>query len=824
MKRNWFAILILSLGLSADALVLVSFLWLILRQGGTGQSLGLAAFLMALVPYLLQQFSARLAGRLSRDPARTYAIVRMLGLGLSLGCALLPQESISLGLLYGISGAYAVLLFLTHQSLETFFSHRVVARALSPRLASRILQTAIMGGGFLGGALSGFVIEAGGLRSVALALAAIYAFGAITFKTVEMLEDEPDGEPKIPGTGVDSPAVWGAFAMIGVVLVQVWAFNILVPYIAGVERGWSARDYGVIDGLSCAGAFLAALAMGGRLSHLSMLGFPALALSYLWLSSSQTVGQASVAGVAVGFFATLIRVKQREILFAATTGSEQAARWAGHLSMIAFLTRALTPLVLGYSLDRIGGTRSLEIVALFLVVSGFTLQLGQALALRFRPVRRRPVVAIVDAYCSSALLAPELKARGYDCIHIMSSTELSPVFYASLKDEEFVDHVLYQGNLGETVAELRRHRVKHVVAGWESGIELADALSERMGLRTNGTPLSRARRDKHAMLETARAQGLQCPRQALVTTADAALAFARAHGSFPVVLKPLSSSGHDGVRICATEDELHEAARSLLGSRTRYGRFNDEILVQAHVDGEEYSVDTLSVEGHHRVTAVWRHERGTITLLDPLSPVAREAALRARLALGALAIQNGPTHQQLMLSAEGWVFLELGARLGDPGLPELWQDCTGYKLPALWASALLDRRSFLRLPEPIGRLERQGRSVLLAAPVDHCILDPGALGALRSLESFSRLELTRKPSDVFGRTRDRFTSVGQVHLVHRDSAVVERDLGLVRQLEASGLYIEVSAPREQFGYSVLRRPQLVSVKAPVERKAELEGT
>jgi hypothetical protein len=47
-----------------------------------------------------------------------------------------------------------------------------------------------------------------------------------------------------------------------------------------------------------------------------------------------------------------------------------------------------------------------------------------------------------------------------------------------------------------------------VIPGAETGVELADQLSSRLGLRTNGTAKSIARRNKYYMGETVRATGI----------------------------------------------------------------------------------------------------------------------------------------------------------------------------------------------------------------------------------------------------------------------------------------------------------------------------
>ena len=56
------------------------------------------------------------------------------------------------------------------------------------------------------------------------------------------------------------------------------------------------------------------------------------------------------------------------------------------------------------------------------------------------------------------------------------------------------------------------------LTGAETGVELADRLSNRLGLRSNGEDLSLARRNKYIMGETVRASGVRAVKQQLCTT------------------------------------------------------------------------------------------------------------------------------------------------------------------------------------------------------------------------------------------------------------------------------------------------------------------
>ena len=57
------------------------------------------------------------------------------------------------------------------------------------------------------------------------------------------------------------------------------------------------------------------------------------------------------------------------------------------------------------------------------------------------------------------------------------------------------------------------YRIVAVLAGSEPGVELADKLSHRLRLRTNGEELSVARRNKYLMGEAVRAAGIRTVKQ-----------------------------------------------------------------------------------------------------------------------------------------------------------------------------------------------------------------------------------------------------------------------------------------------------------------------
>ncbi len=121
-------------------------------------------------------------------------------------------------------------------------------------------------------------------------------------------------------------------------------------------------------------------------------------------------------------------------------------------------------------------------------------------------------VAIVDPSPAgpTGTLVSEFGRAGYGCVYVQS-TPVRPKMYESVVPTGFVDEIVHDGDLDRTIGLLSRHEPVAVVPDSEFGVPFADLLSERMGLLTNGTAFSPARRDKYRMIETVKRRGCAAP-------------------------------------------------------------------------------------------------------------------------------------------------------------------------------------------------------------------------------------------------------------------------------------------------------------------------
>lgn len=315
------------------------------------------------------------------------------------------------------------------------------------------------------------------------------------------------------------------------------------------------------------------------------------------------------------------------------------------------------------------------------------------------PEQRRPVAVIVDLYTCSYFLLDSFAALDVDVVQVKGDPEL-PLFGAEMKylaTSTGADPATLAG-------ELARYSPIAVVAGMETDVLLADALSERLGLATNGTALSSARRNKYDMAEALRRAGVRCAEQFKSDRASDIVAWAQAAGRYPVVVKPLASAATDSVAICVDAGQVREAAEAILGSETIWGESNDEVLIQSYLDGVEYVVDMVSWQGRRYTCGVWEYHKRLVGVrnlydyemaLPPEDSRVPELVGYVDSALRALGIEYGPTHAEVIITADGPTLVEVGARTAGNLHPGFSDECLGSNQAYLAALAYSRPQEFL---------------------------------------------------------------------------------------------------------------------------------
>ena len=283
-------------------------------------------------------------------------------------------------------------------------------------------------------------------------------------------------------------------------------------------------------------------------------------------------------------------------------------------------------------------------------------------------------LAVVDAFSAGRYVAPEFRARGWQCVHVQSRERPLEAIAGTFVADDFSARLVHDRDTESLASDLQRHGVQAVVPGCEMAVPLTDALNAHLGLRWNSLATSALRRDKYLMLEAVRARRLRAPTQIRVSAGADLHSWLRerTRDEYPIVVKPVNSAGSDGVAFCDTMDGVAAAVERLLGRMNLMGFPNDQVLMQGFLRGAEWTVNTVSWNGRHRVTDLWRvHKQrvagaGFIYDRSELMPgTGKEQSDLVEYvceALDAIGIQYGPAHTEVMLTADGPVLIEVGAR------------------------------------------------------------------------------------------------------------------------------------------------------------------
>ena len=181
-----------------------------------------------------------------------------------------------------------------------------------------------------------------------------------------------------------------------------------------------------------------------------------------------------------------------------------------------------------------------------------------SMTLKFQPPTEKTTphdgcVIIVDAFSTGAYISHVLYEGGYSVVSVLSadlkhlqelvSKNLTYRYSATIEFDEHEDNALEK--LIDRIKATITLPILAVLAGAETGVILADLLSERLGLRTNGTYLSEARRDKYIMGETIRSAGVRAVKQMMSSNLQEIKTYIEEWNPIPfkVIMKPVNSAG-----------------------------------------------------------------------------------------------------------------------------------------------------------------------------------------------------------------------------------------------------------------------------------------
>jgi biotin carboxylase len=352
-------------------------------------------------------------------------------------------------------------------------------------------------------------------------------------------------------------------------------------------------------------------------------------------------------------------------------------------------------------------------------------------------------------------------------------------------------------------------QIASVFAGSEPGVELAERLSEALHLATaNGTELLHARKDKAEMQEQLRRSGVPAAEQFKSGELNELLKWARQRGEWPLVAKPISGSGSDGVFFCNCEEDLVKAHQEIIGVVNPNGVINTHIALQEFLRGDEYIVDTVSYGGKHLCVSVWVYTKQRGMPWDPRAILPMDSRFLPSSGkvqdllvdyvfqvLDSVGVRYGPCHTEIMLTPRGPILVEVNQRLHGLQGPHLIGLSTGiskatYAVDALAGGAKLFNELYVPAPDRyLYPLQKECMLLNLVSPVEGCLVNclKDAVDSMNLPSVIDVLPAVR-PGQMLMQSRDLNSLAGQVLLVHESKQQLQDDIARIREAEKSWLY------------------------------------
>src|SRR3954471_20803448 len=268
---------------------------------------------------------------------------------------------------------------------------------------------------------------------------------------------------------------------------------------------------------------------------------------------------------------------------------------------------------------------------------------------------------------------------------------------SSLAHYEHVD-LADEGAVLDALRGLSRHAsIDQVECLWEPYMILAARIRETFGLPGLSVEQTLPFRDKETMKRVLDAAGIRTPWHVSARSVAEVWAAAEKVGS-PLIVKPIAGAGSADTYRVDSDEELGTVLPQL--------RHVPEVSVEEFVDGEEFTFDTVCVNGRILFEHVlWYRPRPLqMRLHEWVSPVAisfrdldvahlRDGREMGRQVLAALGFQTGFTHLEWYRKENGEVvFGEIAARPPGVRVVDMMNFNTDGDLYVGWAEAVVNGR------------------------------------------------------------------------------------------------------------------------------------
>ncbi len=378
------------------------------------------------------------------------------------------------------------------------------------------------------------------------------------------------------------------------------------------------------------------------------------------------------------------------------------------------------------------------------------------------------------------------------------------------------DIIYEQDTYEKTLEIVKKVNPKLVLSGSERGVFLSTKLANDLNLLCNPIENLDAMTLRHEMHNRIAEKGLRYIRGKVVTSVEEAMEFYDSESLGEVVLKPIYSADSANIRICSDRQEMAGQIADFFLEKNFFGNLNDRILVQERIDGEEYIVNTVSCDGLHRVTTIWKYHKirtsdgafvyDTVESVNELDVGEAELIDYAYDVCDAVGIKYGPVHGEFMIDDKGPVLIEVNCSvMGGHIDSEFFEKVSGQHETDSSLESYLKTELFLKRRMSPYRLKSYGAFKRFIVPKDILAKSAPINKIGPKLKSFHEIvfEDLIEEEKFYMKTENVDTSCGLVFLTHKKESVLRNDIKFLRSVERNLVLSEELDNHNKFNNSVM---------------------
>ncbi|MBQ9549481.1 MAG: ATP-grasp domain-containing protein [Lachnospiraceae bacterium] len=411
-------------------------------------------------------------------------------------------------------------------------------------------------------------------------------------------------------------------------------------------------------------------------------------------------------------------------------------------------------------------------------------------------------IIIVDPFSTGVNFLEDIEKRGFHPIGLWSRRS-KEIFDLMEEVRRPIEHE-YNGRADffpeekeykDTLKKVRELKPGFVIPGADLGIELAARLSEDLALPGNPVERIPVLTNKFLMHRALTERGIRGIRGKIVHNLDETIGFYREQGFKGCVLKPYRGASSVDVRICDSEEELKAAYDEVFAVGNYMGGEEEGMLLQERISGTEYIVNSVSLRGRHKLSAIWKHSKKKVegggmvyNYTESLSrPEAGCTALvkYAFDVLNALGVENGNVHSEFMIDKDGPVLIEINCRPMGSDMPAEFLDrIWGHHETDLCLDAYLNPDAFFaHINDPFRPLAK-GLKKHIITDKEMDVIQAPVLSIITRQKSYCNARLGKAVADHLARTVDLDTSAGVIYLANEDEGQLYRDRDFLERTES----------------------------------------